>query len=65
MKKQSLSRREFNGLCAALGSSLPSVSTTVATLSSTLAFAATTGANSEGSRRTVKFDDGTVVPALG
>jgi diketogulonate reductase-like aldo/keto reductase len=65
MKKQSLSRREFNGLCAALGWSLPSVSTTVATLSSTSAFAATTGADSNGSRRTVKFDDGTVVPALG
>lgn len=65
MNKQSLSRREFNGLCAAFGLSFPSVSTTVATLLSPSAFAATTGPDSEGSRRTVKFDDGTVVPALG
>jgi diketogulonate reductase-like aldo/keto reductase len=60
MKKQLLSRREFNGLCAALGSSLPTVSTTIAALSSASAFAAAPGA-----RRTVKFSDGTIVPALG
>jgi len=60
MKKQLLSRREFNGLCAALGSLLPTVSTTIAALSSASAFAAAPGA-----MRTVKFIDGTIVPALG
>src|SRR5260370_22263221 len=65
MKKQLLSRREFDGLCAALGSSLPTVSTTIAALSSASAFAAAPGAASNGARRTVKFRDGTIVPALG
>src|SRR5215831_15751588 len=65
MKKQLLSRREFNGLCAALGSSLSTVSTTIAALSSASAFAAASGAASNGARRTVKFRDGTIVPALG
>ena len=65
MKKQLLSRRKFNGLCAALGSSLPTLSTTIAALSSASAFAAAPGAASNGARRTVKFRDGTVVPALG
>ena len=65
MKKQLLNRREFNGLCAALGSSLPTVSTTIAALSSAPAFAAAPGAASNGARRTVKFRDGTIVPALG
>src|SRR5262249_56133627 len=65
MKKQLLSRREFNGLCAALGSSLPTVSTTIAALSSASAFAAVPGAASNDARRTVKFRDGTIVPALG
>ncbi len=59
-KEQLLSRREFNGFCAALGSSLPTVSTTIAALSSASAFAAAAGA-----RRTVKFIDGTIVPELG
>jgi diketogulonate reductase-like aldo/keto reductase len=65
MKKQLLSRREFNGLCAALSSSLPTVNTTIASLSSASAFAAVPGAASNGARRTVKFRDGTIVPALG
>ncbi len=60
MKERLLNRREFNGLCAALGSSLPTVSTTIAALSSASAFAAAAGA-----RRTVKFIDGTIVPELG
>jgi diketogulonate reductase-like aldo/keto reductase len=47
-----LSRREFTGLCAALGSFVSS--------SNAFAFDATTVG-----RRTVKFRDGTIVPALG
>jgi diketogulonate reductase-like aldo/keto reductase len=58
MNQQLLSRREFNGLCAALGSSLP-------TVSSASAFAATPGGASNAATRTVKFRDGTIVPALG
>ena len=65
MKKQWLSRREFNGLCAALGSSLPTVSAIIAALSSASAFAAAPGAASNGASRTVKFRDGVVAPALG
>jgi diketogulonate reductase-like aldo/keto reductase len=65
MKRQLLSRREFNGLCVALGSSLPAASATIAALSSASAFAAPVGAASNGAGRTVKFHDGTVVPALG
>ena len=65
MNKQLLSRREFNGLCAAVGSSLPAVSTMIAALSNTSALAAATGAVSNGAGRTVKFRDGTTVPALG
>ena len=65
MNKQRLDRREFSGLCAALGSSLPAVSAMIAGLSSASAFAAATGADSNVAGRTVKFRDGTVVPALG
>ena len=65
MKKPLLSRREFSGICAALVSPLPAVSTTIAALSSASAFAAGSGAASNGARRTVKFRDGTIVPALG
>ena len=60
MNKQSLSRREFNGLCAAFGS-LPAVSAMIAALSSASAPAAASG----GAGRTVKLRDGTIVPALG
>jgi hypothetical protein len=60
-----LGRREFNGLCAALGSSLPVVSAMIAGLSSAWALAAATSAASDGAGRTVKFHDGTIVPALG
>ncbi len=65
MNKQLLSRREFSGLCAALGSSLPAVSAVIAELSSASTFAATSGAASNGAGRTVKFHNGTVVSALG
>src|SRR5215831_10183458 len=56
MNKQLLNRREFNGFCVALGSSLSSVGTMIVARSSASARAATA---------TVKFHDGTVVPALG
>jgi hypothetical protein len=51
-----LNRREFNGLCAALGSFVTS--------SGASAIDAATGVPSNGAGRTVKFRDGTVVPAL-
>src|SRR5262249_8445774 len=51
-----LNRREFNGLCVALGS--------VVTSSNASTIDAATAA-STGAERTVKFRDGTVVPALG
>jgi hypothetical protein len=49
----------------ALGLSPPAVSATIAALSSASAFAATTGAASSGAGRTIKFHDGTIVPAVG
>ena len=52
-----LNRREFNGLCVALGSFVTSTGAS--------ALDAATGAASTGAGRTVKFRDGTVVPALG
>jgi diketogulonate reductase-like aldo/keto reductase len=52
-----VNRREFNGLCAALSSFVTS--------SGVSAFDAATGATSTGTGRTVRFRDGTVVPALG
>ncbi len=61
--KQLLSRREINGLCAAIGSSLPATSAIIAALSSASALA--TGAASDSPGRTVKFPDNTIVPALG
>ena len=62
---QLLGRREFNRFCAALGLSLPTVSGVITALSSASALAAAPDAASNGARRTVKFHDGTVVPALG
>ena len=61
VNKQSLSRREFYGLCLGLGSSLPGVSAIIEGLASAPAFAAMPN----GAGRTVKFRDGTIVPALG
>jgi diketogulonate reductase-like aldo/keto reductase len=52
-----LSRREFSGLCVALGSLLAS--------SGASALDAPAGAISTGAERTVKFHDGTIVSALG
>src|SRR5450631_589299 len=54
-------RREFITL---IGSALP-VSAMIAALPSTSALAAVTGAASNDAGRTVKFHDGTVVPAVG
>jgi diketogulonate reductase-like aldo/keto reductase len=56
MKKQLPTRREFNGLCAAVGSSLSFVGPTIVALSTAPARAAT---------RMVEFHDRTVVTALG
>lgn len=50
MNKQLLSRRQFNTRCAALGLLLPT---------------ATIGAAAESAKRTVRFPDGTIVPAVG
>src|SRR6516225_1863604 len=52
-----LSRREFSGLCVALGSLVAS--------SGASGLDAPAGAISTGAGRKVKFHDGTVVPALG
>jgi diketogulonate reductase-like aldo/keto reductase len=57
MNQPSLTRREFSGLCAALGSSLSAAGGMMAALSNTSAVAA--------AARTVKFRDGAIVPALG
>jgi len=62
-----IGRRQFISVLAgaACGSSLPAVSAMTAALSSASALAATTDAVSNGAGRTVKFHDGTIVPALG
>jgi diketogulonate reductase-like aldo/keto reductase len=59
MNKVLLNRREFNGLCAVLGSSLSSIGAMIVTR------AVAAGAASNGAGHTVKFDDGTMVSALG
>ena len=64
MNKQLLSRRQFSARCAAFGLSLPAISATVAMQRSAGALAAT-GAAAETAGRTVRFPDGTIVPALG
>src|ERR1700674_2163275 len=65
MNQRLLNRREFNGLCVALGSSRSSVGAMIVALSSASARAAAAGAASNGAGSTVKFRDGTIVPALG
>jgi diketogulonate reductase-like aldo/keto reductase len=52
-----LNRREFNGLCGALGSFVAS--------SGALAVNRATAVTSNGTAQTVKFRDGTIVPAIG
>ena len=51
-----VNRRDFTGLCVALGASVPSVVTMMTALSNSSAAAASA---------TVKFPDGAIVPALG
>jgi diketogulonate reductase-like aldo/keto reductase len=62
MVQKLLSRRRFNGFCAALSASVPATSAAIATLSRSPAVAEAT---STVSGRTARFRDGTVVPALG
>jgi diketogulonate reductase-like aldo/keto reductase len=64
MNKQLLSRRQFSARCAAFGLSLPVISATLTMQRSAPALAAA-GAASETAARTVRFPDGTTVPALG
>jgi diketogulonate reductase-like aldo/keto reductase len=52
-----LNRREFNGLCGAVGSFMAS--------SGVLALDAATAIASNGTAQTVRFHDGTIVPAIG
>ena len=54
---RSLSRREFNERCVALSS--------LVTLSGVSALGGATAVASTGAARTVKFRDGTIVPAIG
>ena len=64
MNKQLLSRRQFSARCAAFGLSLPVITATLAVQRSAPVLAAT-GAASETAVHTVRFPDGTTVPALG
>ena len=63
MTKHLLNRRQFSARCAA-SLSLPAISTLLAVEGTTRAFAAQ-GATAPDIARTVKFPDGTVVPAVG
>jgi diketogulonate reductase-like aldo/keto reductase len=58
-----LNRREFNRLCAALGMALPTVSTMILRPLFAQSVGTVVALNDVG--RTVKFHDGTIVPALG
>jgi diketogulonate reductase-like aldo/keto reductase len=60
-----MSRREFNGLCITVGSSLGIVGGMLAVPSGALALDAGTGVVPTGAGRMVKFRDGVVAPALG
>ena len=63
MNGRMLNRREFNRLCAALGMALPTVSTMI--LRPLFGQSAGPVVALNDVRRTVKFHDGTIVPALG
>jgi diketogulonate reductase-like aldo/keto reductase len=63
MSKQLLDWRQFNAPCAALGLSVPAVSAMVQ--SSAPALAAGVGAAADAAQRTVKFQDGPIVSAVG
>src|SRR5262249_38832530 len=62
MTKRLLNRREFNRLCVTLGSALGGI---LAGTSGASALDPAAGTASTGAKRTVKFRDGVVVPALG
>src|SRR5262245_50630388 len=57
MSKHLLRRRQFNALCTAFGLSLPAVSAVMLT--------SAPGAVADPAKRTVKFQDGAIVPAVG
>jgi len=63
MNKHLLNRRQFSARCAALGLSFPASSALIAVQAN--AQAPDTGGESHPAPRTVKFPDGTIVPALG
>lgn len=63
--KQLLTRREFNRLSRLAGLSLPAMTGLIATPSSALDLAATDSGLPTKKERTVKFTDGTGVPAVG
>src|SRR5476651_2422789 len=63
MNKHLLNRRQFSLRCAALGLSLPALSAQLATQAT--AQVPSAGAASKPAAPTVKFPDGTTVPALG
>ena len=60
-----LDRREFNFLCGALSLSPPALSAMIPAPSDAASFAAAPSAAATSTGRTVKFRDGTIVPALG
>jgi diketogulonate reductase-like aldo/keto reductase len=64
VNKHLLSRRQFSARCAAFGLSLPAISAVLALQRSARILAAT-GAASQIAGRTVRFPDGTAIPALG
>ena len=63
MNKHLLNRRQFGARCAALGLSVPASSAMIAAQASAQDLGA--GAESNPAPRTVKFPDGTTVPAIG
>src|SRR6266436_2173938 len=63
MNKHLLNRRQFSARCAALGLSFPASSALIAVQASAQVLG--TDAESNSAPRTVKFPDGTTVPALG
>lgn len=65
MSKHLLDRRRFNALCATIGLSLPTAGAIIPALSVESALAQSASAPTGAARRTVKFPNGTVVPAVG
>jgi diketogulonate reductase-like aldo/keto reductase len=65
MSKHLLDRRRFNALCATIGLSLPVAGAGIAAISAGPALAQGAGAPTSAAGRTVKFANGTIVPAVG